>query len=114
MGLDFSHGDAHWTYSDFHAFRSELAAMVGIADLSTMEGFGGTRSFDALPDDIRPLLDHSNCDGALSPEECSRIAPRLEALIRQKEETWDYRDSGLSLVEGMKKAASQGESLTFG
>ena len=114
MGVEFSHCDAHWSYGGFHAFRAELAAMVGISDLSTMEGFGGARSFDTLHDDIRPLLDHSDCDGELSPEECSRIAPRLEALIRQKGETWDYRDPGLSLVEGMKKAASQREPLTFG
>jgi hypothetical protein len=114
MGLDFSHGDAHWTYSDFHAFRSELAVMVGIADLLTMEGFGGTRSFETLPDDIRPLLDHSDSDGTLSPNDCSRVARRLEELIDQKGEDWEHRDAGLALVEDLKNAASQGEPLTFG
>ncbi len=40
MGLDFTHCEAHWSYSDFHDFRKRLAASIGM-NLDDMEGFGG-------------------------------------------------------------------------
>ncbi|MFP3842037.1 hypothetical protein U5N22_17430 [Bacillus safensis] len=40
MGLDFTHYEAHWSYSDFHDFRRKLAACIGM-NLDDMEGFGG-------------------------------------------------------------------------
>ncbi|CAM5353616.1 hypothetical protein [Bacillus safensis FO-36b] [Bacillus safensis subsp. safensis] len=40
MGLDFTHCEAHWSYSDFHGFRKRLAACIGM-NLDDMEGFGG-------------------------------------------------------------------------
>ncbi|MDA8205200.1 MAG: hypothetical protein M0Z36_03960 [Thermaerobacter sp.] len=112
MGLDFSHCDASWSYTNFHEFRSELAEMVGI-DLSTMEGFGGTRSFDELHDDIKPLLDLSDCDGELSPDDCQRVANRLEELIAKAGEEWHHRSKGLLLVEGLRDAASHREHFLF-
>ncbi|MCM3147573.1 hypothetical protein NSQ36_08885 [Bacillus sp. FSL W8-1143] len=30
MGLDFTHCEAHWSYSDFHDFRKRLAAGIGM------------------------------------------------------------------------------------
>ena len=50
MGLDFSHCEAHWSYSGFMNFRTKLATQAGIA-LSCMSGFaGGTtgKSFEVL------------------------------------------------------------------
>ncbi|WAH35012.1 hypothetical protein [Alicyclobacillus dauci] len=112
MGLDFSHCDAHWAYSGFMRFRRRLAEQIGFA-LDEMEGFGGTRSFDEMVDDIKPLLDHSDCDGELTPEECKQVAPRLRELVSG----WldDDRDKiqALDLAEGMELAAEEGEPLRF-
>ena len=42
MGLDFSHTDAHWSYSGFFAFRRRLfAAVMPRTDLDGMRGFAG-------------------------------------------------------------------------
>lgn len=30
MVLDFTHCEAHWSYSDFHDFRKRLAACIGM------------------------------------------------------------------------------------
>ena len=67
MGLDFSHGEAHWAYSAFHRFREGVAKAIGL-DLNIMKGYGfetpGTMSWEMLkPDPIHALLDHSDCDG---------------------------------------------------
>jgi hypothetical protein len=76
------HGEAYaqWSYSGFKHFRTELAKEAGIT-LSEMNGFGGARSWSKAHDDIVPLLNHSDCDGELSPEDCARVAPRLRQLV---------------------------------
>ena len=116
MGLDFSHCDAHWSYSGFGRFRARLAAGIGVR-LGKMEGFGGSGSWDEVDDPIKALLHHSDCDGELTAEECALVYPRLEELVSgwlgsNEEEDYD-RHMGLELVEGMKKAVILLESLEF-
>lgn len=116
MGIDFSHTDASWAYSGFGRFREALAKHEGF-DLDDMVGFGGERSWDSVTTALKPLLDHSDCDGELSPEDCATVAPRLREVI---EAVWpaggDYsydRWSGLLLADGMEAAAAAGEPLEF-
>lgn len=119
MGIDFSHNDAHWSYGGFMRFRRELAAHEGI-DLAHMEGFrsyGDDRpriSWDTVTTALRPLLDHSDCDGELSPEECRTVAPRLREVIHAvwPDDCYD-REHGLLLAEGMEQAAEAGEPFEF-
>ena len=70
-------------------------------------------SWESIKDDIKPLLDHSDCDGELTPDECRRIAPRLRELVS----TWpdDDRDKAkaLELANGMDMAANANENLKF-
>lgn len=112
MGLDFSHTDAHWAYGGFHRFRERLAEHEGF-DLGAMVGFGGDRCWDDVTTDLKPLLNHSDCDGVLTPAECEQVAPRLAGIIS----TWpadDYdRQHGEALVEGMMRCALNGEELEF-
>jgi len=112
MGLNFSHAEASWSYSGFDEFRHRLALEAGI-DLYMMDGFGGDIPFDSVEDPIKPLLDHSDCDGELTPEECSTIAPRLRELVSN----WfddDYDKTNASrLAYGMELAASNKENLRF-
>lgn len=131
MGVRFTHTDAHWSYTGFARFRSALAAFEGI-DLDRMEGFkpygasdGWTgRPWSAVDAALKPLLDHSDCDGELAPDECRQIATRLRAVI---DELWPAdtatfaidpeahfnRSNGLLLADGMEAAAAADEPLEF-
>lgn len=112
VGLDFSHTDAHWGYGGFMRFRGRLASAIGF-DLEEMEGFRGTRSFDEMTDPIKPLLDHLDCDGVLTPEECMQVAPRLRELVADwADDDYDKRHA-LLLAEGMDEASQAGEDLQF-
>lgn len=122
MGIDFSGCSAHWSYGGFHAFRERLAAAIGI-DLNQMHGFGPRRHnadtpfadipWDTVQDAIVPLLNHSDCDGELTPEQCRTIAPRLRELVAGwRADDYD-RIQALLLVKGMKRAAARGVSLEF-
>lgn len=81
MGLDFSVSDAHWSYSGFHTFRERVAREIGI-DLNSMQGFGGSISWEKIVDPISKFLYHSDCDGTITPEDCFAIYPRLRELVK--------------------------------
>jgi hypothetical protein len=119
MGIDFSHCDAHWSYGGFNHARTRLAEAVGFV-LTDMQGFGtltgqtpGARSWDEITDPVKPLLNHSDCDGELTAEECKAAAPRLREIVS----TWDADDYDRlhfeELARGMDAAAEAGEPLEF-
>ena len=119
MGTDFSHCEAHWSYSGFHRFRTRLASAANI-ELEAMEGFepldgqeAPGRSWDTVHDDLALFLDHSDCDGDLSPEDCLKIADRIEPIIK----TWpddDYdKKNAVELIEGLRWAAENKETFRF-
>lgn len=110
MGIDFSHCDARWAYSGFMRARCKLAKEIGIKDAyKTHYTEGG--SFPE--DDIEPLLNHSDCDGELSVEECKRVAPRLRELISKWPDDDFDKQQFLELAEGMEHAVSENEPLEF-
>jgi hypothetical protein len=143
MGLDFSHTDAYWGYMGFMRFRTKLAAEAGIAlncmecfawnhgedkPYKSVKVYGheeGSYSQGAIVgiqpiikwanvhDDIVPLLNHSDCDGELSPEECLKIAPRLRELVSAWDDDDRDKENALWLAEGMELAASRNEPLEF-
>lgn len=49
MGLDFSHGGAHWSYRGFNRFRRALSKAAAMGNLEEREGFGGTKPWPASP-----------------------------------------------------------------
>jgi hypothetical protein len=128
MGIGFrlakSHQDhesigvgAQWSYSGFNSFRQRLAADIGI-DLTQMDGFGGEqRSWDTVNDPLKDLLNHSDCDGHLTAEQCAVIGPRLKELA----EKWDENEgimfhdkpNALKLAVGMEAAATHKYLLMF-
>lgn len=112
MGLDFSHCNARWAYSGFMRFRRKLANEIGM-DLSKMEGFDGDIPFSNYKDDIIPLLDHSDCDGELTVEECKKVAPRLRELVSTWEDTDRDKKIALELADGMDYALERDEPLRF-
>jgi hypothetical protein len=67
-------------YSGFHRFRVLLAAEDGI-DLESMAGFAKAGlPWAEASTTLAPLLNHSDCDGELTPAECSAILPRLKEI----------------------------------
>lgn len=143
MGLDFSHCEAHWAYSGFMRFRTKLAAEVGIAlhcmesfawNFSTNKPYEFVRvneynesipnnggligiqpviKWSAVHDDIVPLLNHSDCEDDLTPDECRKVAPRLRKLVEQWADDDRDKINALLLAEGMEFAASLEENLRF-
>ncbi|MHA6764736.1 hypothetical protein [Streptacidiphilus sp. PAMC 29251] len=113
MGVDFSHTEAHWAYGGFGRFRTALAKHEGI-DLDQMEGFGGDMPWAPVATPLKPLLDDSDCDGEISPEDCATVAPRLREVINA---VWPGdchdRHDGLALADGMEAAAEAGEPFEF-
>ena len=111
MGIDFSRGNAHWSYGGFNSFRHRLAECIGI-DLDDMLGFGGDIQWDTVNDPIEPLLNHSDCDGVLTAEQCLTVAPRLAELVKDWPDDYD-KSHALELVEGMKEAIEDDADIEF-
>lgn len=123
MGIDFSHTQAQWSYTGFGAFRRTLALFEGF-ELDDMDGFGGDRDWSTVQTDLAPLLNHSDCDGEMSPSECRLVAPRLRQVIDElwpaERAVWEIdpgahlnRRSGLALADGMDAAVAADEHLQF-
>lgn len=141
MGLAFSHGDSEWSYSSFMDFRIKLAAEIGVS-LPCMEGFAQDilykNQYDKLVvygltdnknkslvnycpvikwstvnDDIKTLLIHSDCNGALTIDECKSIAPRLRGLVANWEPQDFHTLNALDLAAGMEEAINNNEIFEF-
>lgn len=115
MGLDV--GSVSFSYGGFNRFREMLAKEIGY-NLDDFEGFGGDKSFKEMKDDIKWLLDHSDCDGHITPKRCGRIAPRLRDITKTWEKCGDsdkewYRDMAVYLAEDMESCCKYNEPLVF-
>ena len=100
MGLSFDypgragHEAPSWSYTNFNVFRERVA-----------ENATG-------PDDpIMVLLNHSDCDGEMSPQECAACAPRRVAIVSGWDGVDGYR--GKRLAEAMALCALHREPLVF-
>ena len=115
MGIDFSHCEVRWGYIGFHHFRKKLASVIGI-ELDLMPGFDSDSKLEWPDPEEEPLvylLNHSDCDGDLTPEQCAVVAPRLKELVKQFPNDDSDREKGLDLSEGMALAAESGELFEF-
>lgn len=118
MGLDFSHCDAHWSYSGFSIFRRRICWHIGIIG-SLLEDMYEDGSYKFLiNDDIYPLIDHSDCDGELTIQEMKQIIPRLQNIIDEwrKDADWAVEYDIINseyLINGMHNAIKAGESIQF-
>ena len=88
-------------------------APKGIYTPGPFIGFQPVIEWESLSDDIVPLLNHSDCDGELTPDECRTVAPRLRELVAGWPDDDRDKRQALDLADGMELAATNGESLTF-
>lgn len=92
MGLDTSHNCWHGPYSSFNEFRHALAKCIGI-DLEEYIGYGNlsaTKDLASIEHGIMPLLNHSDCDGDLTPDEAKMIADGLQDILDRIGEESSY------------------------
>ena len=117
MGLSFGKQivefyDFGWSYSGFNAFRKRLAKEIGI-ELYEMDGFKGTNSWDEVKSPVKLLLNHSDCEGHLSSDDCKEIYPVLLKLIKH----WPADDAdkivATKLAAAMKECANENVRLIF-
>lgn len=151
MGLNCSHGAFDGAYSAFNRFRQAVCHITGFEGsygphyeysmkgepLYTKDGQIAYRDgYDAdtfyLPDHMTQetwpglweFLSHSDCDGEISPEMCTKVADDLEKLVpRMKELGWDAgghieRAGGFvsvleKFITGCRMAAKHNEPLDF-
>lgn len=113
MGVDFSHGEAHFGHRSFHAFRRTLAAIIGV-QLDAMRGFGGRTDWATVTDPLAPLLSRSDAGGELTREEARSAAIRLEQLLADEANREQVAgDQWEDLLAGLKEAARAGEPFVI-
>lgn len=118
MGLDTTHGCWHGSYGSFHGFRTRIAKEIG-EDLNSFYGFGGDKPFYEVSHPIVPLLDHSDCEGELSVEECESIVEGINMILQDLPESDDemdvwFKDRLVQFKEGCEYAIEEGEIVEFG
>lgn len=143
MGLDTTHDCWHGAYSAFMRWRQKIAEVAGLPPLMLMDGFyrdGALRSgnggntyaieeceqslpikWEALrPSPLHILLNHSDCDGSISANDCGPIADALEALLPKLEAEGNggghiggYAEKTRTFIAGLRFAASRGEDVEF-
>lgn len=67
---------------------------------------------------LRPLLEHSDCDGDLAPAHCAIIADALEELLPKLDgegggHIGNWREKTEKFIAGCRAAAAAGEALEF-
>jgi len=120
MGLGISPGGASWSYHGFGRFRERLAEAEGF-NLREMRGFKPFdapetwvgKSWDDVETPLKPLLNHSDCDGYLDDYECEEVLPRLrEITVGWPRDDYDRRQVQ-ALIEGMEHCIEHGCALVF-
>lgn len=124
MGLDI--GDYSASYSSFNRLRAQIAEAEGF-DLYQMLGYckhsGHSHPYDVCPEAYRswdevssplvPLLNHSDCDGALTADECRAMLPRLTEVVAGLAIVGRSRTQADALVDDIRWSAETGRTLTF-
>lgn len=114
MGLDFSHCEAHWSYSGFNLFRRKIASIVMETENMIDNLYDDRLIFKYLSaEPIYPFINHSDCDGVLTPTELEQIIPQLEDAVNKLEDEDGDKYRGLELIKGMKEALKNNNNLEF-
>ncbi len=110
---DYDLLDVAWAYSDFRRYRDRIAIQIGFPEYIGILSLKDPR-YEKLKDDpIRPFLQHSDCDGELTPDECAALAPRLRDIVRYWPENDRDRIKSLNLADILTDIADKKEYLKF-
>lgn len=114
MGLDIVKGNTSvriGSYTGFDHFRTELASMVGV-DLTQMEGYGGNTQW-TKEEPFYELLDHSDCHGELSVDECKELMKDFQDHYSKLHPTMKHGDQLKLWKELVEWAVLNNEVLLF-
>lgn len=123
MGLNCSHDAFDGAYSAFHRFRCVVCVAAG----GVWDKNGRWEILEEIYNanaGLVEFLNHSDCDGEISPEMCLKVADDLEKLLPIIEANDDgsyghiARAGGFAAVtrkfiKGCREAAKLGEPLEF-
>jgi hypothetical protein len=134
MGLDCSHDAFCGAYSAFNRLRQEVARAMGGSwpphSKSTIDGeilkedkwyWGNGYNKETHPG-LFEFMSHSDCDGDISPEMCTKVANDLEALLPKISfadagghlaRVGGYRGALEKFIAGCRAAAAANEPLEF-
>lgn len=134
MGLDLSHGNYGSPYSAFGNMRRWVARLAGYnldeyheyyteeydKQKRIAEGrIFPTKSLQDYPvlmaDDLYILINHSDCEGEISPLDCAKLSIRMKQLVETKEAKLGgyYLQNALNFIEALDEAALLNEVLEF-
>lgn len=136
MGLDCSHDAFSGAYSAFNRFRQAVCKAMGGSfpphetdrheDGDVLEPdkwYWGTGFNEETHPGLFVFLAHSDCDGEISPEDCTKVANDLETLLPKVEALGSggghiERDGGYGAVcrrfiAGCREAAKDNEPIVF-
>jgi hypothetical protein len=115
MGLDTSHDCWHGSYGRFGAFRVAVCQAAGLGDLSEYRGFRiGNKEWPPMQDEpLVVLLNHSDCDGEISWQDCEPLARRLDEIADDPRMA-EWRDEAIQFARGCREAARLHEHVEFG
>jgi len=139
MGLDTSHDAFHGAYSAFNRFRQKIASAAGGSFPPHFIMVNGDLERDPdkdqnmwyMPDEVTVennpglfvFMRHSDCDGEITPEECTQVADDLEALLPNIKEddlggghiahAGGFKAVTERFIAGCRAAATAGENLEF-
>lgn len=113
MGLDTTHDAFHGAYSSFMQFRRGLVEHSLKMEIKDFEGYDGALPYSHIQDaGLRRLVNQSDCDGEISPEDCKLIAEYLEKTIPELEEG-EVKDRSIQFKDGCLLAYSKNEFIIF-
>lgn len=112
MGLDFNGSECHWSYSGFNSFRAKLAKSIAV-NLEMMNGFGGPVNWEGVDDGIKHLLNHSDCDGHLTPSQMKKVYPRILEIVKDWPDDDYDKEQAIQFANDMKKLVAKGQQLIF-
>lgn len=119
MGIDFSHCDAHLSYSGFNYLRVMLCKAIGLSTVKDKNGFEVPPAIKST-DPLIKFLGHSDCDGYIPIDECIPLAKRLRdtlVILNRRYKGWDsdlnYNLQVEKLIKGLRKAGRERRRFQF-
>ena len=78
--------------------------------MKEIKGFGGEKEFPDVA--LKPFLNHSDCDGELTPAEMGKCMPELYRALPLLEDAYDIINLA-RLIDGMDRATARNDNLEF-
>jgi hypothetical protein len=118
MGLDTSYDCFTGAYSSFNRFRARICETAGLGNIYDYLGYGGNKPYPVNQEEpLMILIDHSDCDGEISAEDCK---PLQNALIELRKKTdpdnpddEEFRHRLTQFIDGLEDAIKHKDSVEF-